>query len=162
MNHLSRALLGAVIPLALSAQRVPSPSETLGLAVGADRVLADYAQIHRYFETLAKASPAVHLDTIGLSSEGRPFVLAVISTPANIRNLVSLRAGQALLADPRKLSRADETRLLSEQPTVLMISCNIHATEIGSSQMAMELAWRLATVDTLQRQLEHFVAWCPR
>jgi hypothetical protein len=35
-----------------------------------------------------------------------------------------------------------------------MISCNIHATEIASSQMAMELAHRLATNDTLQRALD--------
>jgi hypothetical protein len=46
---------------------------------------------------------------------------------------------------------------VAEQPAVVMISCNIHATEIGSSQMAMELAHRLATNDTLQRALERVV-----
>jgi hypothetical protein len=157
MRLISRALLFAALPLSMSAQRVPAPSEALGLNVGADRVLADYAQIRRYFETLAQASPAVHLDTMGLSSEGRPFIVATISSPANIRNLAKIRADQALLADPRKLSPAVEAQLVAEQPTVLVVSCNIHATEIGASQMAMELAWRLATVDTLQRRLEHVV-----
>ena len=157
MRLLSRALLLAALPFSLGAQRIPTPSDALGLQVGADRVLADYAQIRRYFETLAKASPSVRVDTMGLSSEGRPFIVATISSPENIRNLARIRADQALLADPRKLSRADEARLVAEQPTVLLISCNIHATEIGSSQMAMELAYRLATVDTLQRRLEHVV-----
>jgi murein tripeptide amidase MpaA len=46
---------------------------------------------------------------------------------------------------------------VAEQPAVVMISCNIHANEIASSQMAMELAHRLATDDTLQRALDRVV-----
>ena len=39
----------------------------------------------------------------------------------------------------------------------MLISCSIHATEIGATQMAMELAHRLATNDTLQRALRDVV-----
>ncbi|GAC1479692.1 MAG: M14 family metallopeptidase [Gemmatimonadaceae bacterium] len=42
-------------------------------------------------------------------------------------------------------------------PAVVVIQCNIHSSEIASSQMAMELAHRLATVDKLQRQLDKVV-----
>jgi hypothetical protein len=83
--------------------------------------------------------------------------VAAISTPQNVRRLDEIRANQAKLADPRRLSAADEAALVATQPTVVLISCNIHATEIASSQMAMELAHRLATNDTLQRQLERVV-----
>ena len=38
-----------------------------------------------------------------------------------------------------------------------MIQCNIHSDEIASSQMAMELAYRLATNDTLQAELKNAV-----
>lgn len=136
---------------------VPTPSQVTGLAVGADRTLADWGQLTRYFAVLAGASPYVRIDTLGPTTQGRPFVMATITAPANQRRLVEIRAAQARLADPRGLSAADEAALVARQPAVVMISCNIHSTEIGASQMATELAYRLATVDTLRRALDSVV-----
>ena len=136
---------------------VPSPREVLGFAVGADRTLADWTQITGYFATLASASPSVKVDTLGLTTQRRPFIVATITSPGNRRRLEEIRRAQALLADPRRLTPAAEARLAASQPAVVLISCNIHATEIAASQMAMELAHRLATNDTLQRALEHVV-----
>ncbi len=137
---------------------VPTPSAHVGLEIGADRVLADWRQITSYFGALATAAPSVvKVDTIGQTTLGKPFVVAVISSPANIARLDEIRAAQVQLANPRGLSAADEARLIASQPVVLFISCNLHSNEIGASQMAMELAYRLATVDTLQRQLENVV-----
>jgi hypothetical protein len=144
-------------PAPLGAQGVPSPQSVLGFGVGADRSLADWPTIVRYFGALAAASPAVVLDTLGPTTNGQPFILATISTPANIRRLAEIRAAQAKLADPRTLGAEEERRLIAAQPSVILISCNIHSTEIASSQMAMELAWRLATDSTLQAQLERVV-----
>ncbi|MGQ0643395.1 MAG: M14 family metallopeptidase, partial [Gemmatimonadaceae bacterium] len=140
-----------------AAQNPPHPREHLGFEVGADRRLADWAQITSYFSKLASASRAVRIDTLGPSTDGKPFIVAAISSPDNIARLDAIRAGQALLADPRRLTPDAERRLAAEQPAVILINCNIHATEIASSQMAMELAWRLATVDTLQRYLHDVV-----
>lgn len=140
----------------LCAQSIPTPSEFLHLTVGADRTLADWKQISAYFARLA-ASPAVHVDTLGATTNGQPFILAAVSSPENIRRLPEIRANQALLADPRRLDAVAEARLMREQPGVLLISCNIHATEIGSSQMVMELAYRLATNDSLQPLLRQTV-----
>ena len=47
--------------------------------------------------------------------------------------------------------------MYAHQPAVLVIQCNIHSDEIASSQMAMELAYRLATNDTLQAELKNAV-----
>ena len=66
-------------------------------------------------------------------------------------------AAQRKLADPRILKSADEAALYAHQPAVLVIQCNIHSDEIASSQMAMELAYRLATNDTLQAELKNAV-----
>ena len=139
---------------ARSARTVPSPQQHLGFAIGADRTLADWGQMTGYFQRLAAASPAVHVDTRGRTTNGQPFIVVVVSTPANIARLPALRAAQAKLADPRRLTPDEERRLVASQPSVVFISNNIHATEIGASQMAMELAYRLATNDTLQRYLE--------
>lgn len=150
----------ALLPRPIAAQPaapVPTPSAALGIDLGADRVLADWGQLTRYYAALAAASPAVRLDTLGRSTQGRPFVLLTISTPENIRKIEDIRATQARLADPRGLSPAERARALAEQPAVVVVSCNIHSSEIGSSQMAAELAYRLATNDTLQRELRDVV-----
>jgi len=136
------------------ATTIPSPSEHLGFAVGADRTLADWGQITGYFQRLATVSRAVHVDTLGPTTSGQPFIVVAVSTPANIARLSEIRAAQALLADPRRLTPDQERRLVASQPSVIFISNNIHGSEIGGSQMAMELAHRLATNDTLQRYLE--------
>src|SRR5262245_55076600 len=132
----------------------PTPNAFLGVTVGADRTLADWGQITTYFQRLATASPAVHVDTLGPTTNGQPFIVAAVSTPANIARLAEFRAAQAKLADPRRLTPAEEKRLIATQPSVIFISNNIHGSEIGGSQMAMELAYRLATNDTLQRYLQ--------
>ena len=136
---------------------IPTPSQFLGFTVGADRTLADWGQITSYFQRLAAESPAVHLDTLGRTTNGQPFIVAVVSSPANIARLPEIRAAQAKLADPRKLTPDEERRLMATQPSVVFISNNIHGSEIGASQMAMELAYRLATNDTLQTLLRHEV-----
>ena len=144
-------------PMVSSAQSIPSPSAALGIPIGADRTLADWSEINRYFSTLAAASPMVQLDTLGRTTQGRPMLLATISSVANIRKIEAIRAAQQRLADPRQLGQRDEARLVAEQPAVVVIQCNIHSTEIASSQMAMLLAHRLATNDTLARALEKVV-----
>jgi hypothetical protein len=150
------ATLGAQPPRAVAG--VPTPSAHTGLEIGADRVLADWPQITSYFDALARARPQqMRLDTLGLTTLGKPFVVATISAPRNIARLDAIRAAQARLADPRGLPADEEARLVAEQPVVVFISCNLHSNEIGASQMAMELAYRLATVDTLQRRLEDVV-----
>lgn len=159
MRRAAPGLLGLTLTAATTtpAQAPAHPREHLGFEVGADRQLADWSQITAYFTRLSGASRAVRIDTLGPTTNGKPLIVATISTAENIARVDAIRAGQALLADPRRLTPDDERRLAREQPAVVLINCNIHATEIASSQMAMELAWRLATNDTLQRYLRDVV-----
>jgi hypothetical protein len=137
--------------------RVPTPELVLGYRVGADRKLADWGEITGYFAKLAAATPAVSIETLGKSTMGKPLIAAIVSTPENVRRREEIFAAQRQLADPRILKAADEAALYAHQPAVLVIQCNIHADEIASSQMVMELAYRLATNDTLQAELKNAV-----
>jgi hypothetical protein len=124
----------------------PSPRDVLGFEPGEDRKLADWSQIVDYFKRLDSASPRVSVHQLGVSTERRPFIVAIISAERNIENLPRLRQAQARLADPRKIeSPAERERLIRETPAVVAITCSIHSTEIVASQMAMELAYRLAS-----------------
>jgi hypothetical protein len=136
---------------------VPTPAEVLGYRPGTDSLLADWGQIAGYLGRLAAASPRVRLDTIGRSTLGRPLLLATIASPANQARLTTLRAWQARLADPRGLTPAAEDSLVAAAPAVVLINAAIHSTEIGSTQMAMELAWRLAADAAWQRLLDSVV-----
>ncbi|HEU5162453.1 MAG TPA: M14 metallopeptidase family protein, partial [Thermoanaerobaculia bacterium] len=130
-----------------AADPIASPSQFLGFEVGADRKLADYAQISAYFRMLDGASERVELVSLGKTTLGTDMLMAVISSEENIRNLPRLREIARRLADPRGLDDAALAALVREGRTTVLVTCNIHASEIASSQMAMEWAHALATAE---------------
>src|SRR5207253_7904248 len=91
----SRAMKRAFILVALiaiSAHAVQTPSQFLGFEVGADKNLADYKQIVSYFRALAASSPRVQVQDLGKTTLGEDFIMAVISSEANMRNLPRIKA----------------------------------------------------------------------
>ncbi|HEY8712512.1 MAG TPA: M14 metallopeptidase family protein, partial [Thermoanaerobaculia bacterium] len=151
------ALCIALVASTATAQ--PTPSEFLKMNVGADRVLADYRQIVSYLRALGAASPRLSMETLGKTTLGEEMVMAIISSEQNIRNLPRLREIAARLADPRGLSDDEANRLIAEGKTIVIVTCNIHSTEIASSQMAMEWAHDLVTANDpeTKRRLDNVV-----
>jgi len=133
---------------ALMAADVPSPEEVLGFAPGTDRTLADWEAIENYFHELDQASDRVQVHKIGLSTEGREIIVAIISSEANMTRLGMIKEAVRALADPRTLSEEEAIRLAAETPAVVFVGCAQHATEIASTQMSMQVAWQVATDDT--------------
>ena len=135
------------------AQEVPSPESHLGFQVGTDYKLADWRSIVAYYEKLGAASDRIEVQNLGESTEGRPFIMAQISSPENLAQKESIQAAQKRLADPRGLSETDARQMASDGVAVVLIGCNIHAVEIASSQMSMELAYDLVTSEDPKIQL---------
>lgn len=134
------------LTLAAQAQIVTTPREVLGFEPGDDRKLADWAQIVSYFKKLDASSGRVEVRELGQSTLKRPYIVAFISSEENLGNLAKIRENQRKLADPRLIADATEReRLIAETPAIVAITCSIHSTEIVASQMAMELAYRLAS-----------------
>ena len=158
----TRALAAAAcLALAAVAQAasVPSPSAFLGMTVGADRTVADYRQILAYFKALDAASPRVEVEVLGKTTLGEDLFLAAISSEANLANKKRLQEIARRIADPRGLTEAETEALVHEGKVFLFITCNIHSTEIGASQMAMEWAHALATAEDAEtrRRLDQVV-----
>ena len=128
--------------------QIISPEEAIGFPVGADYKLARWETITGYLRSLAASSDRVILEERGKTTEGLDFVLVLISSPGNLAKLDRYRAIQQKLANPQEHGLTDLERLAQEGKAVVMISCNIHSTEIASSQMSMELAYQLATENT--------------
>jgi len=135
-----------------------TPGDYIGFPIGADFKLVGWDSIGGYLSQLAAASPSARIDTLGRTTQGRPFLALTVSSPANLERLETIRADQALLADPRRLADGDLERLLDSQPAVVVITHNIHSTEIASSQGVMELAYSLVTDQEMQTALQDVIA----
>ncbi len=105
-------LLAALLTVATGAQApaVQSPEAAFGFRMGADRELADWPSLQRYFESVAAASDRVELVDAGPTTEGRRLIAAIVSSPENIARLEEIRADALRLADPRALDDAGSRR----------------------------------------------------
>jgi len=137
-----------IITFAVPRGAQTSPQDFLGHEVGADGKLAGYDRILAYFRLLDKETERMQLVTIGQTVRGKPLVMAVISTPENLKNAEMLKGISRRLRDVRDLSDTEAQKLAANGRTILLMTCSLHATEIGASQMSMELAWRLAAGKT--------------
>ena len=130
--------------------KIPTPHDVLGFTPGDDRKLASWSQVIEYFERLDAASDRVKFETLGQTSMNQPFVMATISAPANLARLDEFKKIQDELADPRKLGPLatrdrKAAELIRQGKTIVLITCGIHSTEVGSYLSSMLIAHRLAS-----------------
>ena len=81
------------------------------------------------------------------TTEGRPYVVAVVSSPDTIKDLPKYQKLQRQLSHPGPHDDDDGGDLdpVPESKPVVVITCSIHSTETASTLMAMELLHELAS-----------------
>ncbi|MGI8788253.1 MAG: M14 family zinc carboxypeptidase, partial [Pyrinomonadaceae bacterium] len=143
---LSLGVLIFLFAFVVFAQKIPAPSDVLSFTPGDDRKLASWNQVVDYFQKLSKVSDRVKFEEIGKSTLGNPFVYATISAPANLKNLEKYKQINAKLADPRLIKSNDKIAqdLIKQGKTIVLITCGIHSTEVGSYLSSMLIADKLA------------------
>ena len=131
-----------------------SPEEVLGFQVGSDYQVAGWQTVSDYMRHVAANSDRILLEELGKTTEGNDFLMLLISAPENLENLARYQQIQRQIALPSELTAENGTAeldaLVEEGKTVVLINCNLHSTEIASSQMSMEFAYQLATTETPQ------------
>ncbi|MEN3328732.1 MAG: hypothetical protein V7638_3539 [Acidobacteriota bacterium] len=147
---ISLLLLFLVTGVATAQKKIPTPAEVLGFVPGEDRKLASWDQLVDYFQKLDAASDRVVFETLGNTTMGKPFVMATISSPANLARLEEFRKIQDQLADPRKLGPLatrdrKAAELIRKGKNVVLITCGIHSTEVGSYLSSTLIAHQLAS-----------------
>src|SRR5690349_21011658 len=165
MRTLIATLLLLLSSIAASAQtKIPAPADVLGFTPGDDRKLASWSQVVEYFQRLDQASDRVTFQTLGQTTMGKPFVMATISSPANLAHLDDFKKIQDQLADPRKLGPlatrdGKAAELIRQGKTIVLITCGIHSTEVGSYLTSMLIAHRLAssTEAAIQKILDNTI-----
>src|SRR5688572_15735752 len=116
-------------PSQLVAQNaVPAPATVFGFAVGADSQLFTYDQSVEYFRRLASSSQYVRLIEVGKTSFGKPWTVALISSPANLTRVDELRRINQRLARPEGLTDADARQLARAGIPLVDISGGLHAS----------------------------------
>ena len=129
----------------LEAQTIPTPEQHYGFQMGADGELAHWDKIVEYFNLLSDRSDRILVQNLGESTLGNPFLLAIFSSPDNLKNLEKYRLINKKIADPRGLSGQEIENLIKNGKYVCAISHSLHATEVGSTQGGSELAYELVT-----------------
>ncbi len=134
-------------------QSLRSPEQAFGHAVGAEKKLVRWDKQLEYFKEIAKGSDRVLYQEIGKTTNNNPFVLLVISSPANLKNIEHYKQINRRLFDPRTIASDSEARaLIQEAKIFVLVTCSIHSTEIGANQMTPEAVYRLATERTPEIQ----------
>ncbi|MGW8268478.1 MAG: M14 family metallopeptidase [Longimicrobiales bacterium] len=139
----SLALLGPFHSTHSLLGQVTSPTEEFGFPIGADYELVNYTKLQAYWQELARESDRMVLDTIGYTEEGRPQLMAIITSPANQANLDRYRdiARRMALAE---VGTEEEARALAQEgKAVVWIDGGLHATEVLGAQQLIELVYRL-------------------
>ena len=145
------AALSVVLALGMTAApvgaqvEVTTPEAAFGFQIGADYQLANYTQLTAYWQTLARESDRMQLESIGQTAEGRDQWMAIITSPENHRRLDRHQEIAQRLARAEGLTD-DEARLLAaEGKAVVWIDGGLHATEVLGAQQLIELVYQMVS-----------------
>lgn len=128
---------------------VPRPDSLLGHELGSRHTM--YWEQQRALDAMIAAAPdRVRTEISGVTAEGKPMRLLIISSPANIARLDQIRADVAALADPRKTSRAEAATLAARTPAIAMFSHSIHGNEPAGFESSMMTAYTLLASESPQ------------
>ena len=131
------------------AQTITSPEDFIGFPVGTDYKLADWETIVRYYSYVTENSDRVRVRQIATTTEGRPYIVAEISSAETMHSIDIHMRERKKVADPRLIqNEEEERRLIEDGKVVVYFGCGIHGNEVGASQMSLELLYELATGDS--------------
>jgi hypothetical protein len=135
-NLFKSALLLLLLPFFAKAQKLQSPEEFMGYKRGEQftphNVMVDY------YRQAAANSNLMVLKEYGKTSQGRPLLLAFISSKENLQNLEAIR-----LNNLRRVGMADGKADNSNPVAITWISMNVHGNEPASSETAPQLLYEL-------------------
>ncbi len=101
--------------------RLLSPADFLGYRLG--ERFTPHHRVVAYVEHVAAHAPTVELEQYGLTNEGRPLLLAIVSSAANMARLETIRTNNL------KLTGLLEGTPDGATPAIVWLSYNVHGNE---------------------------------
>ncbi len=157
MRRLAHPVRAAVLSLAAIAalalpeaeafaqSRITTPKEAFGHDFGEDYFLATYRQLSDYWSTLDAQSDRMVVQEIGRTSEGRPHLMAIVTSPANHRALERYRSTSMRLALADGVSEAEARTLARDGKAVVWIDGGLHANEVLGAQQLGEMVYQMVS-----------------
>jgi len=145
------ALAAAVgLPAVVAAQaprpaHITTPKEEFGHNFGDDYYLANYRQIAAYWHKLERESNRIVVKEIGKTAEGRPHLMAIVTSPANHAKLARYKEISKKLALAEGLTDAQARALAKEGKAVVWIDGGLHATEVLGAQQLGEMVYEMVS-----------------
>ncbi len=130
------------------ARAVPIPKEVFGFTPGEDFKVFRWAQDVEYFRKLDAASDRIVVEEIGKTTLGKPMLLALISSEANLKNRERYRAIARELALAKNGDDAKARALAKEGRAIVWIDGGMHSSEIANSHSMPELAHWMVTSES--------------
>ena len=147
---LTAVLLGGPATLARQAT-LQTPEQYFGFRIGADNKLARWDKIVDYMKLVSADSDRVRFRELGKTTNGNPFIALEIASADTLKNLDHYKQlERKLYFQDGAPTDAERDEIFRQGKAVVVITNSIHATEIGASQMVVELVHRLATDDSPQ------------
>ncbi len=132
---------------------VTSPEKFFGFQMGADRKMARWDKLVEYYQQLEKESGGkLKVVNMGPTEMGNPFLLLIVTSPANQKNIDQLRQNNLKLSDPRGLPEAEIKKVAAASKPFVCMTMSMHASEIGGTQMSPELVYDLLTRQDTETQ----------
>ncbi len=140
-----------LLPLAFAAStasaqgHVTTPKEFFGHNIGDDYYLPNYDQFMAYWHKIDGESDRMRVVEIGKSSEGRPELAAIITSPENFKLLEKYKDISMRLAKGEGLTDAQAHALAKEGKAVVWFDGGLHATEVLGASQLIETSYQLVS-----------------
>jgi hypothetical protein len=116
--------------------QLQSPEQFLGYKLGS-RFTPHWRLVEYYKHVAASVPSIVKLQEYGKTNEGRPLMIAFVSSAANISNLEQIRSNNLGLA---KMTTGG---VAANAPAIVWLSYNVHGNETSSSEASMMTLYAL-------------------
>jgi len=142
-KSLMLCLVLVVAAFVVNAQ-IKSPDEFLGYELGSH--FTSHYKVVDYFRQTASALPKnIKLIEYGKTNEGRPLIVAVISSTENIEKIEQIKNNNLKLS-----AGAGNGIDLKSQPGIVWLSYNVHGNEANSTETSMKMLYTLSSGENAQ------------
>ncbi len=122
-----------VLAVCFAKAQLKSPEEFLGYKIGS-RYTPHWKIVNYFNHVAANAGSVMKLQPYGETNEGRPLLLAFISSTDNIKNLEQVRLNNLRLAN---IAKDRAAAIEDNAPALVWLSYNVHGNETSSSEASM-------------------------
>src|SRR5262249_45982477 len=99
-------------------------------------------QLVGYWSKLERESDRLRVVRIGVTEEGRPQLMGIVTSPANHRQLARYQEIARRLALAEGVGEAEARKLAAEGKAVVRTDGVLHASEVIGAQMLIETLYR--------------------